>query len=60
MSNIENFFFSHCTKNPNVFNSMFQLKSKADETKDTIEDLKSIRKGQRKDRIEQLQEEKKD
>ena len=39
---------------------MFQLKSKADETKDTIEDLKSIGKGQRKDRIEQFQEEKKD
>ena len=39
---------------------MFQLKSKADETKDTIEALKIIRKGQKKDCIEQLQEEKKD
>ena len=53
------FFVWHCTRNPSVVNLIFQLRSKNDETKAVIEIHEIIKKGQKRDRLEHLQEGKK-
>ena len=53
------FFVRHCTRNPSVVNLIFQLRSKNDETKAVIESREIIKKEQKRDRLEHLQEEKK-
>ena len=57
-----NFFMIHCSNHPNVFNCLFKFKSKKENAKTLVQNLKIIRESQKEEseqaQSSQLQEEK--